>query len=149
MMHHPWLKSQPANDQNVESMHGDHVIPKTSSVHACSDLGNSNERDSTIIEIGGDHEGYHQTIRRSVSMNDRQNHRVLVADILSRNDEEDKEDDMNSESDDIVEGVGKSSHRKWVLLHCVMSSVAMKRSFSSARFFPTRPSRARNTVLPV
>ncbi|KAI5327554.1 hypothetical protein L3X38_026950 [Prunus dulcis] len=92
--------SQPANDQNVvmaqnsergpsqnvEPMHGDHVIPKTSL-----------------------------------------NHRVLVADILSRNDEEDEEDDMNSESDDIAEG----------------------RSFSSGKFFPTRPSRARNTVLPV
>ncbi|KAL6279625.1 hypothetical protein ACE6H2_016506 [Prunus campanulata] len=74
-------ESQPANDenvvmaqnsergpsQNVESMHGDHVIPKTSSVHGCSDLGNSNESESTIIEIGGDHEGYHQAIRRLVS----------------------------------------------------------------------------------
>ncbi|KAL6279624.1 hypothetical protein ACE6H2_016505 [Prunus campanulata] len=81
--------------------------------------------------------------------NSRQNNRGLVADILSRNDEEDEEDDMNSESDDIAEGVGKSSNRKGVLLHCVMSPVAMKRSFSSGRFFPTRPSRARNTVLQV
>ncbi|CAL9028898.1 unnamed protein product [Prunus brigantina] len=57
--------SQPANDQNVvmaqnsergpsqnvEPLHGDHVIPKTSSVRVCSHSGNSDERDSTIIEI--------------------------------------------------------------------------------------------------
>ncbi|CAL9028902.1 unnamed protein product [Prunus brigantina] len=32
-------------------MHGDHVITKTSSVNVCSHSGNSDERDSTIIEI--------------------------------------------------------------------------------------------------
>ncbi|KAI5327557.1 PREDICTED: RING-H2 [Prunus dulcis] len=126
-------ESQPAHDQNV-------VMAQT------SERGPSQNEES----MQGDHEGYHQAIRRSVSMDDwRQNNQVLVADILSRNDEEDEEDDMNSESDDIAEGVGKSSNRKRVLLHCVMSPVAMKRSFSSGRFFPTRPSRARNTVLPV
>ncbi|BBN69005.1 hypothetical protein Prudu_688S000200 [Prunus dulcis] len=77
----------------------------------------------------------HQAIRRLVLMDDlHQNNRVLVVDILSMIDEEDQEDDMNSECQ-ISEGIGKSSHR-------------IGRSFLNGRFFPTRPSRARNTILP-
>ncbi|CAL9028900.1 unnamed protein product [Prunus brigantina] len=100
------------------------VVPKTSSVRVCSHSGNSDERDSTIIEILEEIvKGIIKQLEGQDSMDDsRQNHRVLVADILNRNDEEDEEDDMNSESDDIAEGVGESSHRKWVLLHCVYES---------------------------
>ncbi|CAN6547174.1 unnamed protein product [Malus baccata var. baccata] len=150
--------SERGSSQNVDVIRGDEVIPKTSSVRAFSDLGNAEGRDSTIIEIGGDHEVYHQVVRRSVSMDDSRGNRVLVADIICMNDEYDEEDndiDHVGGSDDVAGpskrsagGVGKSSHRKGVLLHCVMSPVAMKRSFSSGRFFQIRPSRAGHTVIP-
>ncbi|KAM1784599.1 hypothetical protein FF1_037554 [Malus domestica] len=136
--------SERGSSQNVEAIHGDHTIPKTSLGLAFSDLGNVEGRDSTIIEIAGDHEVYHQAVRRSVSMDGSSGYRVLVADILRMNDEDDEEDndiDHVGGSDDVAGsskqsagGAGKSSHTKGVLLHCVMSPVAMRRSFSSGRF---------------
>ncbi|XP_009340178.2 RING-H2 finger protein ATL52-like [Pyrus x bretschneideri] len=150
--------SERGSSQNVDVIHGDQVIPKTSSVRAFSDLGNAEGRESTIIEIGGDHEEYHQVVRRSVSMDDSRGNRVLVADIIRMNEEYDEEDndiDHVGGSDDVARpskrsagGAGKSSHTKGVLLHCVMSPVAMKRSFSSGRFFQIKPSRAGHTVIP-
>lgn len=147
--------SESGHPQNVETVVHEDVIPKTPS-RAFSGLGNSEERD-TIIEIGGD-EAFHQTVRRSVSMDYYcQNNRVLVADILHMNDEEDEdhihvEGCSDSESDDIAGsskqsaagGVGICSHRKGHTRH-----VAMNRSFSSGRLFLTRPARARHTVIPL
>ncbi|XP_062027130.1 RING-H2 finger protein ATL52-like [Rosa rugosa] len=145
--------AETGHPRNVEILHGD-VIPKTP-VRAFSDLGNSEERD-TIIEIESDDAFDHQTVRRSVSMDYLcQNNRILVADILHMNDEEDEEHVQGCsqlESDEIAGpskqsvagGVGTHSRRKETLRH-----VAMKRSFSGGRLFLTRPARARHIVIPL
>ncbi|KAM5573410.1 RING-H2 finger protein ATL52 [Rosa sericea] len=143
--------SERGHPRNVEMVHGD-VIPKTP-VRAFSDLGNSEERD-TIIEIGGD-DAFDQTVRRSVSMDYLcQNNRILVADILHMNDEEDEEhvegcsesgsDSAGSSKQSVAGGVGTHIHRKETLRH-----VSMKRSFSGGRLFLTRPARAKHVVIPL
>lgn len=142
---------------NEEMDHHNHVVAK-SSLRAYSDLGNSEKRD-IIIEIR-DHERY-QTIRRSVSMDHSSQNRVLVADILrmNQNDGEEEDDiddhvDQDCSSDPagsskLPLGENSKGSRRKRVLHCVMSPVAMKRSFSSGRFFLTRPGRVRHPSIPV
>ncbi|XP_050377686.1 RING-H2 finger protein ATL52-like [Argentina anserina] len=139
--HHP---------QNVAIVHGD-VIPKTP-LRASSGLGNSEER-NTIIEIVAD-DPFHQTIRRSVSMDYIcHDDRILVADIFRMNDEDEHvEGCPESESDEIAGsstqsvagGAGTPSLSKEHMGH-----VAIKRSFSSGRLFFTRPARARHSLIPL
>lgn len=126
-----------------EMMNGD-VFPKTP-LRAFSDLGNSEERD-TIIEIrdiaGLEH------VRRSFSMDLSCQSRLSVADILCMNQDEDAQcpGDVGS-SKQLAGEAGKCSHKA---LHCAMSPVAMKRSFSSGgRVFLARHGRRRNTTIPV
>lgn len=135
-------------DHGVSEEMDDHVVPKNS-LRAFSDLGNSEERD-IIIEIR-DHERTHQPIRRSVSMDHSSQNHVLVAEILRKNNEYEQEDigyheDQDSASDragssKLQLGENSKSSRKKRVLHCVMSPVLMKRSFSSGRFYLARPVR--------
>ena len=150
--------SQPANEnitlaQDIaggvieeESVRGD-IVPK-SPFRAFSDLGNSEERD-TIIEI---RDGGYQHIRRSFSMDLSCQSRVSVADILCMNQGEDVQvEECSAEassSKQLAGEVGKSSHRNRVL-HFVMSPIAMKRQFSSGRFFLTRHGRRPHAIIPV
>lgn len=130
-----------------EMMHGD-VFPKTP-LRTFSDLGNSEERD-TIIEIrdiaGLEH------VRRSFSMDLSCQSRLSVADILYMNQDEDVQvvecpGDAGS-SKQLAGEAGKCSHKNKAL-HCAMSPIAMKRSFSSGRVFLARHGRRRNTTIPV
>lgn len=139
--------SESDHSQNVEMVHGD-VIPKTP-LRVFSDLGNSEERD-TVIEIGGD-DAFHQTVRRSVSMDYLcHNNRISVADILRINDEEDEhlegwsDEIAGSSKQSVAGGAGTHSLTKEPMRH-----VAMKRSFSGGRLFLTRPARARHTPIPL
>ncbi|XP_040985883.1 E3 ubiquitin-protein ligase Os04g0590900-like [Juglans microcarpa x Juglans regia] len=136
--------------RDEEMVHGD-TAPKTS-VHAFSDLGNSEERE-TIIEI---RDGGYQHVRRSFSMDLLCQSRPSVADILCM--DEDHEDVQvvvedcvgdSSSSKQLAAGVDEKSSSKSRVLHMVTSPTAMKRSFSSGRFFLTRHGRRRQTVIPV
>lgn len=132
-----------------EMVHGD-TAPKTS-VRAFSDLGNSEDRE-TIIEI---RDGGYQNVRRSFSMDLLCQSRPSVADILYMNQGEDvqvMEDWVSdsSSSKQLAAGVDQyKSSSKSRVLHMVTSPIAMKRSFSSGRFFLTRHGRKRQTVIPV
>ncbi|KAH7514428.1 hypothetical protein FEM48_Zijuj11G0088600 [Ziziphus jujuba var. spinosa] len=131
---------------------GDQVNVSKNPFRAFSDLGNSEERD-IIIEIRDER---YQSVRRSVSMDHPTQNRVLVADILCRNENEaeDVDEEEYGSSDGacsskvpVAGEIGKAGRRRGVL-HCVMSPVAMKRSFSSGRFFLTKPGRARHPIIP-
>lgn len=127
---------------------GDHGNVSKDSLRAFSDLGNSEERD-IVIEIRD--ERYDQSVRRSVSMDHSSHNRVLVADILSMNEDVHEEEYCSSDgacsSKVLDREIGKACRRRGVL-HCVMSPVAMKRSFSSGRFFLTKPGRERHPIIP-
>lgn len=126
------------------------VIPKTPS-RVFSDLRNSEERD-TIIEIRDEGE---QQIRRSISLDYSCQNRLSVADILLMNEDEDPQmGDCDCQfpghvgSSKVAVGeISKDSHRNRVL-HCVMSPVSMKRSFSSGRLLFTRHARGRDGIIP-
>ncbi|XP_022738172.1 E3 ubiquitin-protein ligase Os04g0590900-like [Durio zibethinus] len=114
-----------------------------------SDLGDVQGRD-TVIEIG--EEGYQQ-MRRSVSMDHFCQTQRSVADILPMNQEEDtkvEEFHLSSgiagSSKQPAEG-SKVSNKLRVLQYCVMNPAAMKRSFSSGRFFLTRQGRVRDPTI--
>lgn len=121
------------------------TVPKNS-FRASSDLSSSEERD-TIIEIrdGGD-----QQIGRSFSMDFLRQSRPSVADILQESQDEgvqvEEFPDEASSSKQLAGEVDKSSNKSRVL-HFVTSPIAMKRSFSSGRFFLTRHGRRRPTTL--
>jgi hypothetical protein len=131
-----------------EMMHGD-IIPKTP-LRAFSDLGNSEDRD-TIIEIRDI--GGLEHIRRSFSMDLSCQSRLSVADILCMNQDEDVLQVVECPGDagsskQLAGETGKCSHKNRAL-HCAMSPVAMKRSFSSGRVFLPRHGRRRNTTIPI
>lgn len=103
-----------------------------------------------IIEIRDD--GVFQPIRRSFSMDSFHRGRVSIADVLQMS----MEDEFLAAKDHgSLVGIGSSGgeHGKASSrtrgLHCVMSPVPMKRSFSSGRFGFTRNGRGRGCVLPV
>ncbi|KAG6571657.1 E3 ubiquitin-protein ligase, partial [Cucurbita argyrosperma subsp. sororia] len=101
------------------------------SVRAFSDLGVPEKRD-TVIEL---RDGELQQIRRSISMDHCSQNHIIIADVLRLNDDEyeaGSSGDVGSSKCSVGED-SKSSHRK-TILHCVMSPVSIKRSFSSGRF---------------
>ncbi|XP_057977063.1 RING-H2 finger protein ATL52-like isoform X2 [Malania oleifera] len=124
------------------------VFPKTP-LRIFSDLG-SLEQGDTIIEM----RERDRRVRRSVSMDYLHQTHVSVADILQiSEDEEAQMEECRSPGDvgsskSSVEGLSKSMHRCRVL-DCVMSPVAMKRSFSSGRLSLARNGRGKNVVSPV
>ncbi|KAL7166859.1 hypothetical protein ACSBR2_037515 [Camellia fascicularis] len=113
-------------------------------LRALSDLGSSEARD-IVIEIRGEDD--EQMVRRSVSMNYLCQNRVLIADVLRLNQDEDSQDHVGSSKLAAVE-MSKTSHSNRVL-HCVTSPVAMKRSFSGGRFSFSRRGRGRNIMMPL
>ncbi|EOY23974.1 RING/U-box superfamily protein, putative [Theobroma cacao] len=124
-------------------------LPKTPS-RAFSDLGNAQGRDS-VIEI---REESYQQMRRSVSMDHPCQSQLSVADILHMNQEEDSRVEECHFSSGIAgsskqSAEGSKLSNKMRVLHCVMNPVAMKRSFSSGRFFLTRQGRVRDPAIPL
>ncbi|KAF8380706.1 hypothetical protein HHK36_028196 [Tetracentron sinense] len=132
-------------------------VPKTP-LRAISDLGNFEER-HTIIQIRD--EGTLDIrrsvstleMRRSVSMDSSQQGRLLIADVLHINQDdcqmEDRQFPMNVGSSKLPSGEHCKSSNRSRVLHCVMSPVAMKRSFSNGRLSFTRHGRGRNTIIPM
>uniref|UniRef100_A0A9I9CGW0 RING-type E3 ubiquitin transferase n=1 Tax=Cucumis melo TaxID=3656 RepID=A0A9I9CGW0_CUCME len=120
------------------------------SVRAFSDLGNLEKRDTTI-EL---RDGRLQQIRRSISMDHCSQNRLIIADVLRLNEDEFGGIDEAGSSGDVgssKHSVGedsRSSHRKRIL-HCVMSPVSMKRSFSSGRLSLTKHGREHRGIAPV
>ncbi|XVF51995.1 hypothetical protein PTKIN_Ptkin04bG0229600 [Pterospermum kingtungense] len=150
-------QQQTVTNQNVESVQEMDIgeLPKTPS-RAFSDLGNVQGR-NTVIEIG--EEGCYQQMRRSVSMDHLCQTQLSDADILRRNQEE-EEDTRVENSSHFSSGIAGSSSskqsaessrlsNKMRVLHCVMNPVAMKRSFSSGRFFLARQGRVRDPSIPI
>lgn len=127
------------------------AIPKTP-LRGFSDLGNSEER-HTIIEIRD--EGEQQHVRRSISLDHSCQNRLLVADVLLLNEDEDLQMDgcetqfpgHVGSSKIAVEDMSKHSHRNRVLRRG-MNPVTMKRSLSSGRLLFTRHARGRDGTLP-
>ncbi|KAL5099950.1 hypothetical protein RYX36_004277 [Vicia faba] len=124
-------------------------IPKTE-FRALSDLGNLRGRHS-VIEIR-DNGDYHESIRRSVSMDHSFQSGISVVDdvnVMHMNQEHDSSQIEGSSKRVRDESESsKCSYRRKVL-HCVLSPIAMKRSFSSGRFFLSRTSRGRLGILHV
>ncbi|KAJ7953444.1 putative Ring finger protein [Quillaja saponaria] len=131
------------DDIEEERLHNG-IVPKPA-LRAFSDLGNLQSR-NTIIQIRD--EGY-ESVRRSLSMDHSFQSHVSVADILHMNQDEDIQVDQNDAqlSKQSQGETSKSNYRR--VLHCVLSPVAMKRSFSSGRFFLTRHGRGRHAAIPV
>jgi len=127
-------------------------IPKTE-FRALSDLGNLRGRHS-VIEIRDHNEDYRESIRRSFSMDHSFQSGVLVVDDVNAMHMNQEQDCSQGEgSSKRLRGESESesskcSYRRKVL-HCVLSPIAMKRSFSSGRFFLNRSGRGRLGVLPL
>ncbi|GAB4857844.1 hypothetical protein Ancab_015750 [Ancistrocladus abbreviatus] len=107
----------------------------------------------TVIEISD--EGGHG-IRRSVSLDHSRERRVSIADILELSQEEDCQmnecqlhGSVGSSKGALGEASKCDSSSRSRVLECVMSSVGMRRSLSSGRFFSTRNVRGLNAVIPV
>ncbi|KAJ4957485.1 hypothetical protein NE237_024596 [Protea cynaroides] len=125
------------------------AVPKTL-LRASSDLGQLEELD-TIIEIRD--EGIQQ-IRRSVSMDYSSQSHISIADILGMNQDEDSApEDLRFQTDVGTSkqrvGEDSKSNNRSRPLHCIMSPITMKRSYSSGRSFLTRHGRGRNTTIPM
>lgn len=119
----------------VEEIANDGVV-----LVAVSDVVISEDR-NVVVEIREEA----QQIRRSVSMDNACQRRVSVGDVMLMG-----EEDEGSP----IEGVessknSKSSSRERASLHCAMSTVPIKRSFSSGRFFFGRHGRGSETINPV
>ncbi|XP_043718465.1 E3 ubiquitin-protein ligase Os04g0590900-like [Telopea speciosissima] len=131
-----------------ENSQGRDAVPKTPS-RATSDLGQLEQRD-TIIEIRAEST---QHIRRSVSMDYSCQSQISIADILGINQDDDSELEDNQLQMEVgslkPRGEHSKSNNKSRSLHCVMSPIAMKRSFSSGRLFFTKHGRGRNTLIPM
>ncbi|XP_020217631.1 E3 ubiquitin-protein ligase Os04g0590900 [Cajanus cajan] len=125
-------------DDAVEEVSRGGEVPKTA-LRALSDLGNLRGRHS-VIEI---RDGGYDSIRRTVSMDHsfQSGTGLSVGDVLHVHQEPSKGSNSRGES-------SKSSYRRRVL-HCVLSPIAMKRSFSSGRFSLSRSGRGRQGILPV
>lgn len=121
-------------------------IPKTPT-RADRDLGNFANRDFRV-DI---RDGEYQQVRRSVSMNNLCQTRVSIADVICiDHDEEDYEftsEDAGSSKKPVAE-MSKSDHKNRVL-HSVTSPAAVKRSFSSGRFFFPHCCREQKLVIPL
>ena len=129
------------------ALHG-RAVPKTT-LRAFSDLGNLRGRHSVIQIRDEDYE----SIRRSVSMDHSFQSGLSVADVLHMNQDQGSQvEGCSSEAGPSKRSRGessKSSYRRRVL-HCVLSPIAMKRSFSSGRFsLSSRNGRGRQGILPL
>ncbi|KAK6934980.1 Zinc finger, RING-type [Dillenia turbinata] len=131
------------------------VIPKTP-LRIFSDLGNLMVRDA-IINIKDDE---FPQIRRSVSLDCSSSQaRLLIADILRKNDDYDDDIDLQMEDEDCQcstsvgdswkQHVSSCSNGKSRVLYGVRSPIAMKRSFSGGGFFFTRQGRRTNPIIPL
>ncbi|XP_042510868.1 E3 ubiquitin-protein ligase Os04g0590900-like [Macadamia integrifolia] len=131
-----------------EDSEGRDAVPK-SPLRGSSDLGQLEGRD-TIIEIRDERFQYN---RRSVSMDYSCQSQISTADILGMSEDDDSELEDNQFQTDVgslkLRGEHSKSNNKSRPLHCVMSPIAMKRSFSSGRLFFTRHGRGRNTMIPM
>ncbi|XP_061374923.1 RING-H2 finger protein ATL52-like [Gastrolobium bilobum] len=130
-----------------ESMHV-RAVPKTA-LRAFSDLSNLQGRHS-IIEIRDED---YESIRRSVSMDHSFQSGLSVADVLNMNQDQDSQvegcsNEVGPSKRSSGESSKSSSYRRRVL-HCVLSPITMKRSFSSGRFSLTRNGRGKQGILPV
>ncbi|MED6135300.1 hypothetical protein PIB30_045129 [Stylosanthes scabra] len=134
------------------ALNGNREVPKTNALRAFSDLGNFRGRHVVIRD-----EDDYESVRRSVSMDHSfQNGVTLsVADVLHMNHDQDSNEEAStskrsSSSSSSSRGEGsKSSYRRRVL-HCVMSPISMKRSFSNGRFsLSGRNGRGRQGILPI
>lgn len=133
-------------DSGEEELTQGDEIPKTPT-RADRNLGNFANRDF-IVHI---REGEYQQVRRSVSMNNLCQTRVSIADVICiDHDEQDYE--FNSEaagsSKKPIAGMNKSDHKNRVF-HSVTCPAAVRRSFSSGRFFFPNCGREQKIVIPL
>ena len=137
-------ESDAVEGESVTLTHGGAV--SKSALRVLSDLGNLRGRHS-VIEIRD--EGY-DSIRRTVSMDHsfQRGSGLSIADVLHVNQEHEGCSNGAGPSKNSRGESSKSSYRRKVL-HCVLSPIAMKRSFSSGRFSLSRNGRGRQWVLPV
>ncbi|XP_061351622.1 E3 ubiquitin-protein ligase Os04g0590900-like [Gastrolobium bilobum] len=112
-------------------------------LRAFSDLGNLQGRHG-IIEIR--EEGY-ESIRRSVSMDHSFHSGLSIANVIHINQEEDSQ--VEAGTSKRLRGESSKSSYKRRVLHCVLSPIAMKRSFSSGSFSLSRSDRGRQGIIPV
>jgi E3 ubiquitin-protein ligase RNF38/44 len=125
------------------------VDSKTRSLRAYSDLCNLQGRER-IIEIRDE---VCESIGRSVSMDHSFQNSFSISDVLNMNEDEDSDEgcSMNPCSSKRLQGESSNKSRyKRRVLHCVMSPIAMKRSFSNGRFSLSKIDRGRRQgILPV
>ena len=137
-------ESDAVEGESVTLSHGGAV--SKSALRVLSDLGNLRGRHS-VIEIRD--EGY-DSIRRTVSMDHsfQRGSGLSITDVLHVNQEHEGCSNGAGPSKNSRGESSKSSYRRRVL-HCVLSPIAMKRSFSSGRFSLSRNGRGKQWVLPV
>lgn len=130
-------------------MHHSRVESKAPSLRAFSDLCNLQGRER-IIEIRDE---VCESIGRSVSMDYSFQNGFSIGDVLNMNEDEDSCEEgcsMDVGSSKISQGESSKSRYKRRVLHCVMSPIAMKRSFSNGRFSLGKIDRGkRQGILPV
>jgi len=132
------------NEYGEESIHHARAYPKPA-LRAFSDLSSFQGR-HRVIEIRDE---ACECVGRSVSMDHSFQTGVSVADILQMHEEEDSQVEGCSSSTTEA-GPSKRSRGesyKTRVLHCVLSPIAMKRSFSSDRF--SKSSRVRQGTIPI
>ncbi|RDX78285.1 E3 ubiquitin-protein ligase, partial [Mucuna pruriens] len=136
-----------------ESMHQHHAraYPKPA-LRAFSDLSSLQGR-HRVIEI---REEVCESIGRSVSMDHSFQSGLSVAHVLQMNEEEDSQLEGCSGSCSTEPGPSKRSQGesnkssyKTRVLHCVLSPIAMKRSFSGGRFSVSKSGRPRHGIIPI
>ncbi|CAJ1940385.1 unnamed protein product [Sphenostylis stenocarpa] len=127
-----------------ESIHHARAYPKPA-LRAFSDL-SSFEGRHRVIEIRDE---VSESVGRSVSMDHSFQSGVSVADVLQMHEEEDSQVEGCSTNEP---GPSKRSHRESYrtrVLHCVLSPIAMKRSFPSDRYSVSKSGRARQRTIPI
>lgn len=131
-------------------IHHSRAGSKAPSLRAFSDLCNLQGRER-IIEIRDE---VCESIGRSVSMDHSFQNGFSIGDVLNMNEDEDDSCEegcsMDVGSSKISQGESSKSRYKRRVLHCVMSPIAMKRSFSNGRFSLGKIDRGkRQGILPV
>lgn len=124
-----------------ESIHHARAYPKPE-LRAFSDLSSLQGR-HRVIEIRDE---VCESIR-SVSMDHSFQNGLSVADVLQMNEEEECYSEAGPSKRSHGES-SKTSHKRRVL-RCMLSPIAMKRSFSSGRFSVSKSGRGRNGSIPV
>ncbi|WVZ24223.1 hypothetical protein V8G54_002767 [Vigna mungo] len=128
-----------------ENIHHSRAYPKPA-LRAFSDLSSFHGR-HRVVEIRDE---VCESVGRSVSMDHSFPSGVSVAHVLRMHEDEDSQVEGCCSSSEA--GPSKISHReryKTRVLHCVLSPIAMKRSFSSDRFSVSKSSRARQGTIPI